>query len=250
MDTERLLNARLEQRVQNYWTARTRDFSAIRKNELHGEISQRWMEEMRAYLPQGQTLDILDAGTGTGYFAVLLAREGHCLTGIDITPSMLSDARVTAAQFSVHADFRQMDVQATSFPDCSFDSIVCRNLVWTLPDPESAYREWHRLLRPGGILLVFDADYAQNVRNHNQKKSWISSDGVYGHIGVTPALARENAEITLSMPASRHRRPEWDVLLLRESGFSEYGVDENVGARILQENDLEDAPLFLLWAKK
>ena len=250
MKAERTTYGRIEQRVRNYWTARTRDFSTIRKNELHGDISLRWTEEMRAYLPADRKLDILDAGTGTGYFAVLLAREGHCLTGIDITPSMLEDARATAAQFGVEASFCQMDVQATAFPEGSFDAVVCRNLVWTLPDPAAAYREWQRLLRPGGVLLVFDADYAQNVRNHNQKDSQISPDGVYGHIGVTPALARENAEITLSMPASLHRRPAWDLLLLREAGFSAFGVDESVGARILRENDLADAPLFLLWARK
>ena len=243
-------NAALEQRVQHYWTARTRDFSTIRKNELHAEISGRWSGEMRRYLPSDRVLDILDAGTGTGYFAVLLAQEGHRLTGIDITASMLSDARDTAEQFGVRADFLQMDVQATSFPDACFDAVVCRNLVWTLPDPAAAYREWHRVLRPGGILLVFDADYAQNVRNHNQKNSWITPAGIYGHIGVTPALARENAEITFSMPASRHRRPAWDLLLLGEAGFSACGADGSAGARILRENDLADAPLFLLWAKK
>ena len=90
-------------RIQNYWTTRTRDFSAIRKNELYGDISRRWLEEMRRFLPAGRALDILDAGTGTGYFAVLLAMEGHRLTGIDITASMLEEARATAELFGVRA---------------------------------------------------------------------------------------------------------------------------------------------------
>ena len=237
-------------RVQDYWTARTRDFSAVRRNELHGDISRRWLEEMARYLPGDGPLDILDAGTGTGYFAILLAGLGHRLTGIDITLSMLEEAGVTARRCGVRAEFLQMDVQQTDFPDGSFDAIVCRNLVWTLPDPERAYREWNRLLRPGGTLLVFDADYARNVRNENQRNSWTTPTGVYGHIGITPALSRENAEITLAMPASRHQRPRWDVRLAEQAGFSDCGADPSAGARILRENDLSDAPLFLVWARK
>lgn len=241
------MNHEIEKRVRDYWTARTRDFSAIRKNELYGDISRRWLDEMRRYIPGDRPLDILDAGTGTGYFAVLLAAEGHRLTGIDITPSMLAEARATAECFGVRADFVQMDVQDTSFADASFDAVVCRNLVWTLPDPEKAFCEWRRLLRPGGVLLVFDADYAQNVRNNNQRESWVSPSDVYGHIGITPALTRENAEITLSMPASAHKRPQWDISLVEAAGFADRGVDESVGKRILREYDLNDAPMFLVW---
>ena len=240
----------LTQRVERYWTRRAHDFNTVRKNELRDPIRDRWLAEMRAYLPTGRALDILDVGTGTGYFAILLAGEGHALTGIDLTPAMLREAEATARQEGAAVAFRQMDAQATLFPDGSFDALVTRNLTWTLPDPEKAYREWYRLLRPGGVLLNFDADYARNVRNQNQERSRTTDRGVYGHLGVTPALARENAEITLSMPASAHRRPEWDLTLLKEAGFSACGADERAGARILRENDLEDAPLFLLWARK
>ncbi len=238
------------ERIQNYWTARTPDFSAIRKNELCDAISERWLAEIRAYLPQGRRLDILDAGTGTGYFAVLLAGAGHRVTGIDLTPAMIEEAKATAERFGVSARFLQMDVQATSFPSECFDAVVSRNVTWTLPDPERAYREWFRLLRPGGLVLNFDANYADNVRNRNQKASWVKPGDVYGHIGITPELSRENAEITLAMPASLHLRPQWDGELAGKAGFSSFGADERAGARILRNNDLRDAPLFLFWAKK
>ena len=240
----------LTQRVQDYWTQRTADFSAVRKNELRGELGRRWLAEMNAYLPRGRTLDILDAGTGTGCFAILLAREGHRVTGVDLTPSMLAEAEETAREFGAEVRFARMDVQATDFPDGSFDAVVSRNVTWTLPDPEKAYREWYRLLRPGGVLLNFDAGYADNVRNHNQAASRIDPGGAYGHVGVTPALARENAEITLAMPAGAHRRPDWDGEIAARVGFSSWGADPGAGKRILEERDLPDAPLFLFWAIK
>ena len=42
-----------------------------------------------------------------------------------------------------------MDSQALAFADDSFDLLLCRNATWLLPDPERAYREWYRVLRPG-----------------------------------------------------------------------------------------------------
>ena len=240
----------ITRRIEHYWTQRAHDFNTVRRNELHDDISRRWLAEMGAYLPRDRALDILDAGTGTGYFAILLSKAGHRVTGVDLTPAMLEEALATARAEGVDVCFAQMDVQALDFPDASFDAVVTRNLTWTLPDPAAAYREWRRVLRPGGVLLSFDANYAENVRNQNQWRSRVTEKGVYGHCGMTPALSEENAEITLTVPASRHARPDWDLELARAAGFAEVHVDASAGARILQEKDLPDAPMFLLSATK
>ena len=240
----------INQRIEHYWTLRAHDFGVVRHNELHSELSERWMSKMKEYLPEG-TLDILDAGTGTGYFAILLSMEGHRVTGIDLTESMLEEAKDLAPRHGAgSAIFLKADATETGFEDQCFDAIVTRNLTWTLPDPAKAYKEWHRILRPGGILLNFDANYADNVRHQNQEASYIEDKDVYGHIGITPDMKEENAEITLAVPASRHRRPAWDASLAEKAGFSEWGAEERAGKEILKEKDLEDAPLFLFWAKK
>lgn len=240
----------LEARVRQYWTERAESFALVRKNELHDAISGRWLAEMYKHLPEGRPLAILDAGCGTGYFSIILAKEGHNLTGIDFTPAMVEGAKKAAAEAGVQPQFFLMDASATSFPDESFDAVVTRNLTWTLPDPEKAYKEWFRVLKKGGILLNFDAPYADNVRNHNQKASYVTDKDVYGHVGITPALSRENAEITLAMPAGYHHRPIWDLLLAERAGFAVFGSDKSAGERILREKDLPDAPLFLVWAEK
>ena len=76
----------------------------------------------------------------------------------------------------------------------------------------------------------------------------------YEKAGLCPAcradLARENAAITLAMPAAEHERPKWDMEIAKRCGFSSWGADPGAGKRILQERDLADAPLFLLWARK
>lgn len=240
----------VKQRVQRYWTARAHDFATVRKNELKGSISERWLNEFGKFFSNDRQLDILDVGTGSGYFSILLSKAGHKLTGIDITENMLLEAETTAADCGAEAHFIKMDAQELSFEDNSFDVVVTRNLTWTLPEPQKAYAEWYRVLRPGGILLNFDADYAENVRNNNQKLSYINPSDVYGHIGVTKALEKENAELTLMMPAGINVRPAWDMELMRQCGFSDISCDTAAGQRILCEHDLPDAPMFRLFGKK
>ena len=83
-------NRTMENRVVRYWTIRSHDFGAIRKNELSNDMGRRWLEELEAQLPSKTPLNILDIGTGTGFFAILMAHLGHRVTGIDLTPAMPS----------------------------------------------------------------------------------------------------------------------------------------------------------------
>ena len=127
--------------------------------------------------------------------------------------------------------------------------VLSRNLTWTLPEPEKAYREWFRVLKPGGWLLNFDADYAANVRSHSMQNCKVAPDSPYGHIGMTDALQQENDEITLTMDIGQ-LRPAWDMRVLRRIGFSDCRSDATVGQRILGALDLTHAPMFGIWARK
>ena len=239
----------MEQRVRHYWTLRSHDFGAVRKNELENEMGQKWLREIERLLPEKEHLRILDVGTGTGFFAVLLAQTGHQVEGIDLTPAMLEEARSLAAQRNLDIVFREMDAQALSYAEESFDVLLSRNLTWTLPEPEKAYREWFRVLKPGGWLLNFDADYAANVRSRSTQNRRVPADSPYGHVGMTDRLQRENDEITLTMDVGR-ARPAWDREVLEGIGFADCRVDTRVGRRILGPLDLEHAPMFGIAARK
>lgn len=245
INLERTHKEKME-RVCNYWTKRAHDFNIVRKNELAEDFARPWMEVFEKYIPEGQSMKILDVGTGSGYFAVILSKLGHQVIGIDLTEAMLEEARKNCIELDIDAVFLQMDAQNLSFEDETFDLVVSRNLTWTLPDPKKAYTEWFRVLKTGGMLLNFDANYGINVRNQNQKASYIKETEAYGHIGVTPILEKENAEITLSMPISREKRPEWDISVLKQIGFSHTETDCYIGKKVLSGHDLEDAPMFMI----
>ena len=243
------MDVKMEQRVKKYWTQRSHDFGTVRKNELENEMGQRWLHEIERFLPEGRNLNILDVGTGTGFFAVLLAQQGHRVEGIDLTPAMLEEARTLAKQRNLEITFREMDAQNLDYPNDSFDVVISRNLTWTLLDPERAYAEWFRVLKPGGVLLNFDADYASHVRSHSTQNRKVAPDSPYGHVGMTDALQQENDDITLSMDIGKSR-PEWDRQVLTRIGFIECQTDTHVGQQLLGELDLTTAPMFGIFARK
>jgi ubiquinone/menaquinone biosynthesis C-methylase UbiE len=239
----------IEERVKRYWTMRSHDFSSVRRRELEEEVSKRWLIEIRKYLPDIKPLKILDVGTGAGFFAVLLSMEGHKVWGVDITPAMIEEAKCLSKDLSLTINFEVMDAQNLVFSDESFDVVIARNLTWTLPEPEKAYKEWIRVLKKGGILLNFDADYGQDVLNREpeQEEDWVGSGC---HIGMTKELLLESNQITKSMEISQNKRPNWDLNVLQAMGGCKISCDQEAGARILRENNGEKTPTFLIAVEK
>lgn len=240
----------MEERVKSYWTRRAHDFGTVRRMELEDAISRRWLFEIEKYLPDRDNLTILDVGTGAGYFAVLLANQGYHVCGVDLTPAMVKEAEGIAKGCCGQVTFQVMDAQDLNYPDESFDVVISRNLTWTLPRPDQAYKEWMRVLKKGGILLNFDADYGQDVQKKVEKNVNKKTDASGFHIGLTEELRQESDHITLSMDISQERRPEWDLMQLKEFGFVNCTCDREAGARILKERNDVNAPVFLLIVEK
>ena len=239
----------IEQRVKDYWTQRSQDFGTVRKNELENEMGQRWRRELEAHLPQGRPLKILDVGTGTGFFPILLAEMGHLPQGIDLTPAMLREARAAAAQRGLSIPFLEMNAQNLEYSAGTFDVVLSRNLTWTLPEPERAYAQWFRVLKPGGLLLNYDAEYARHVRSHSTQNSRVAPDSPYGHVGMTQELQQECDSITLELDVGK-ARPKWDEEVLKRIGFQDVQVDAQLGRRLLGALDLTTAPMFGIYATK
>lgn len=99
--------------------------------------------------------DVLEVAVGTGRNLPFYP-EGVHLTGIDLSPGMLSIAARRAAESAVSCDLREADAQALPFPDATFDTVVCTLGLCGIPDDRSAVTEMHRVLRPGGRLLLLD----------------------------------------------------------------------------------------------
>ncbi len=238
----------IKHRVSHYWAHRAEGFEAQRLREFESEKKDRWLIEFRKYLPQGRPLRVLDIGTGTGFFACILAEQGHDATGIDLTPDMIEHAEHMAAVLGLDASFLVMDAENPQFTSESFDVLVTRNLTWTLPHIAKAYREWYRLLKPGGVLINFDADYCAAIENDDE----IELPENHAHKLVPEDLTKENEAITMELSAYQGPRPQWDVQLLVEAGFERICVDMGVYRRIYAEIDefYNPTPIFTIAAYK
>lgn len=236
-----------KEKIAGYWTKRSADFKEQRRKELHSPLAGRWMEEIDKYIPEGEHLRILDVGCGTGFFTILLAKRGHQVTGIDLTPDMILHARELAKEEGADCEFHVMDAEHPEYDDNTFDFVISRNLTWTLPDAQKAYKEWMRVLKPGGVLLNFDANYGLEdcTDTSNLPEN-------HAHHQIENELLQECEDIKRQLPISSYVRPAWDLEILSNIGVEQFRIDMGVSQRIYQEQDefYNPTPLFTLCVKK
>lgn len=119
------------------------------------EVPSTWAEVWTQPLPE-TTRTVLDVGTGSGKVALLLTNLGYEVTGIEPSGRLLDQARRKLTDHPHPPELRQGDTDAPPFAPNSFDAIVARYELWTLPDLTAALRVWRAQLRAGGVLVAVD----------------------------------------------------------------------------------------------
>lgn len=101
---------------------------------------------------------VLDLGTGTGSLARGFARSGAIVTGLDVSPLLLEQARALDRAEDLHIDYRVARAEASGFADGAFD-LVSAGQCWHWFERPRAAAELRRLLRPGGLALIAHFDW-------------------------------------------------------------------------------------------
>jgi 2-polyprenyl-3-methyl-5-hydroxy-6-metoxy-1,4-benzoquinol methylase len=182
------MNDNLDQSRQ-FWDSAAATFDHEIDHGLIGPARAAWTDILRAALPL-ESAAILDVGCGTGSLSVVLAELGHTVTGIDLSPEMIKRAEAKAAASGHAIDFHVMDAADPQFEPASFDAIMCRHILWALPEPDQVLRRWMTLLRPGGRLAMIEG-------------FWITGAGMYAEqiVAALPSSVADVAVRRLSQQA-------------------------------------------------
>ncbi|MCL6477344.1 MAG: class I SAM-dependent methyltransferase [Peptococcaceae bacterium] len=195
-------------------------------------------------------------GTGPGFFAIILAAMGHQVTAIDCSDQMLAEAGKSLRAAGFTAELLKMDSHALSFADHTFDLLLCRNHTWILQDPRTAYKEWHRVLKPGGRLLIFDANWNLRMHDPEMQKKYEEDQERARVLGISRQghVNNEEGERIAREPCfSKRLRPQWDAVALLDCGFSKLFIDRDITAGVWDEEEkilYRSTPMFLISAEK
>jgi SAM-dependent methyltransferase len=241
--------------ISRYWSEDAENYDRIVRDELSGPFKALWQRRLSAMLP-ARASDVLDFGCGPGFFSVILSELGHRVTGADISAGMLERAREAAARHcSANTPrFVRTDGTLGQFPSESFDAIVSRNVTWTLLDPRGFYREARRVLRPGGVLVVYDANWQlplfdKSLMARCKRREQLCLDQ-YGSTFDGPAISEPFDPAAL--PLSSVVRPAWDEGVLEKTGFAGIRINPSVIGELWSQKEqllYGETPMFEIVAR-
>lgn len=188
---------------------------------------------------------------------MILAEAGYHVDAVDYTEGMLEKAKENAGDLCRNIRFWRMDAQKLDFEDNTFDVVISRNLTWNLEHPDVAYREWVRVLKAGGRLLNFDANWYGYLYEEEQRKAYendrknVENNSLDDHYLCTDIERMER--IALQVPLSKISRPRWDVKTLREAGLLGIRTDTEIWKTVWSEEErlnYQSTPMFMVTGVK
>jgi 2-polyprenyl-3-methyl-5-hydroxy-6-metoxy-1,4-benzoquinol methylase len=142
--------------VQQYWDREAETFDAEPDHGLKDPVVlAAWTDLLESWQPTPPA-KILDIGCGTGSLSLVLTKLGHRVTGIDLSPKMVAQARKKADKAGLSITFEVMGAAQPKFPGQSFNGIVCRHVLWMLPELTDVLQGWENLLEPCGSVLLIE----------------------------------------------------------------------------------------------
>ncbi len=102
---------------------------------------------------------VADLGCGTGTLSLLLAEAGFAVDALDFSPAMVERARTKLAGVP-GVTVAEGDAFEPQLPASSYDAVLCRHVLWAMPDAAVALGRWLDLLAPGGRLVLIEGSWS------------------------------------------------------------------------------------------
>jgi SAM-dependent methyltransferase len=137
------------------WDAEAEAFDEAADHGLRDPAVRAAWRSLLVSLVPAPPAQVAELGCGTGTLSLLLADEGHAVDGVDFSPAMVTRARAKA-EGRRNVRFVVGDAAAPALDRAAYDVVLCRHVLWALPDPAAALRRWVDLLAPGGRLVLVE----------------------------------------------------------------------------------------------
>jgi SAM-dependent methyltransferase len=143
----------ISRQISKIWDedATTYDKSPAHSPQRPHELAA-WRATLRRLLPDPPA-SVLDAGAGTGFVSLMLAGLGYQVTAIDISAQMLNVLRSKADRLGLNVQLVHADAAHRPSGE-TFDAVVERHLIWTLPLPDVALAAWREAAPTGRLVLI------------------------------------------------------------------------------------------------
>ena len=219
------------------WDNRSHSYSKVVQGGMASSYESRgWQEIFTDAMGPGR-YKVLDVGTGPGVVAFLLSQLGHEVTAVDLSEGMLTAARRNAAQYGLDIRFEKGDAEALPFPDSSFDIVVSKYVLWTVPNPAKALSEWYRVVRPGGKVIYVDGNWNTDLESSWWRRRWRDAARLSTALSERRYSPRERKDFSNSlweMLWSTHAdRPAQDLNMMGEVGFENISTVNIPNRRVL-----------------
>ncbi|MCC6457942.1 MAG: methyltransferase domain-containing protein [Caldilineaceae bacterium] len=155
--------------VRQFWDSEAATFDNEPDHGLRdATVRQAWTKLLVEWLPPSPAT-VLDIGCGTGLLSLVMASLGYTVTGIDLSPAMIAHAQRKAQAAGLPILFQVMDAGHPQLGDQRFAAVLCRHLLWALPEPAEVLRRWAGLLARSGRLVLIEGFWQTGAGLHVQQ---------------------------------------------------------------------------------
>ncbi|MGB8200115.1 MAG: class I SAM-dependent methyltransferase, partial [Pseudonocardiaceae bacterium] len=204
-------------RIRGFWDNAAANYDQVPGHNPQTELEwAAWRGVLSRLLPPAPAL-VIDVGAGTGALSVAAAQLGYTVTAVDLAPAMLQQLRTNATAKDLQVT--TVTSRADELPAGSWDAVMSRHLLWTLPDPLGTLRCW-RAVAPDARLLLLETMWGSAGgplgRARARASGWLhqlrsTHHGHDGHYGAALPLVDLVTTAGWRSPRAGERGKPWEA---------------------------------------